>query len=139
MQHESRELAEARKLLSEFDRDMSEPRAKAHLSDALDFLAAVAEANTPDGEREIGRNLVFAYATRILVKVRALLQEVSRPPLSELDYWYEILDEFSQYGFESSEIDAMRSELRQRLVSRHIAQMTESEKKEILKILTKAE
>lgn len=130
---ESRELISARKLLSLFEAEMALPSAKSRLSEALSVLAEIVE--TEGAEGQIARNLASVYGAKAAAASAALLEGPVQASPAELDHWEDLLSEFARSVFESAPVVAMSSKFNQRLVSRHVAQMTKSEKDELVRLL----
>ena len=130
---ESRELTSARKLLSEFEGEMTSPSAAAKLSEALSLLSDIVEAGGVEGR--IARNVVGVYAAKAVASVDATLSKPGEASAAELRHWEELLAEFGRCGFESSPAVAAISQLSKRLATRYVAQMTQTEKEVLLRKL----
>jgi len=132
---ESRELTSARRLLSEFEGDMTSPNAAVKLSEALSLLSGIVEAGGPEGP--IARNVVGVYAAKAVTAVDAILARPGAASAAELRQWQELLNEFGLCGFESSPVAAALSKLSKRLATRYVSQLTKTEKEVLLKKLEK--
>lgn len=98
MLSEPSNLDTARKLLAEFERQMSEPGCIVHLSDALNLLSDIADA---DGELGgICQKLTTTYAEKTIVEVVPLLTAGEHIYEEKLDHWIEILSEFGRCNFD---------------------------------------
>ena len=131
--HESRELTSARRLLSEFEGEMTSPSAATKLSEALSLLSGIAEAT--GAEQQIARNVVGIYAAKAVAAVDATLAKPGEASAAELRHWQELLTEFGRCGFESSPAIAALSKLSKRLATRYVSQMTQTEKEVLLRKL----
>jgi len=130
---ESRELTSARRLLSEFESEMTSPSAATKLSEALSLLSDIVEAAGAEGQ--IARNVVGVYAARAVASVDATLAKPGETSAAELRHWEELLTEFGRCGFESSPAVAALSKLSKRLAIRYVSQMTQIEKEVLLRKL----
>lgn len=133
--NESRELTSARRLLSEFEGDMTSPTAATKLSEALSLLAGIVEAAGAEGR--IARNLVGVYAAKAVASVDAILARPGEASADELRQRQELLNEFGRCGFESSPALAALSKLSKHLATRYVSQMTQTEKEVLLRKLEK--
>ncbi len=131
--HESRELPSARRLLSEFEADMTSPSAATKLSEALSLLSGMVEAAGAEGQ--IARNVVGVYAAKVVAAVDATLTKPGEASAAELRHWVELLTEFGRCGFESSPAVAALSKLSKRLATRYVTQLTQTEKEVLLRKL----
>ena len=130
---ESRDLVSARRLLSEFEGEMSSPTAVAKLSEALSLLSDIVEAGETESQR--ARNIVDVYAAKVVASVDATLAKPGEASAAELRHWDELLSEFGRCGFESPALAAALSRLSKRLATRHVAKLTQTEKEVLLKKL----
>ena len=130
---ESRELTSARRLLSEFEGEMTSPSAATKLSETLALLSDIVEAAGAEGQ--IARNLVGVYAAKAVAAVDATLAKPGEASAAELRHWEELLNEFGRCGFESSPVLAALSKLSKRLATRYVSQMTQTEKEVLLRKL----
>jgi len=130
---ESRELTSARRLLSEFEVDMTSPSAATKLSEALSLLSGIVEAAEAEGR--IARNVVGVYAAKVVAAVDATLAKPGEASAVELRHWEELLTEFGRCGFESSPAVAALSKLSKRLATRYVSQLTQTEKEVLLRKL----
>ena len=130
---ESRELTSARKLLSEFEREMSQPSAKTKLTEALSLISDIVEEAGP--ESQVGENLAQVYASKTAASVTAILNEPGEISLAVLTQWEELLTEFGRSGIESASLVAAKASLSKRLASRYVAQLTQAEKELLLRRL----
>src|SRR5712671_6297555 len=132
MKHdESRELTSARKLLSEFEREMAMPGAKTKLSEALSIISGAMEGL--GAERQIARNIIQVYAAKAAASATATLNEPGEVSLAVLNHWKELLAEFGRNGVESAPVVAALSTLSKRSASRYVAQMTRAEREVLLR------
>ena len=130
---ESRDLVSARRLLSEFESEMSSPGAATKLSEALSLLSDVAE---DEGEESrIARNVVAVYTAKTVAAVEAALSKPGEVAVAELRHWQELVAEFGLCGFESPQAAAALSKIGKRLATRHVSKMTQTEKEVLLKKL----
>jgi len=130
---ESRELTSARRLLSEFEGEMTSPSAATKLSEALSLLSGIVEAGGAEGP--IARNVVGVYAAKAVASVDATLAKPGAASAAELRHWQELLNEFGLCGFESSPVVAAVSKLSKRLATRYVSQLTQTEKAVLLRKL----
>ena len=130
---ESRELDSARKLLSEFESEISLPTAKGKLSEALSLLEEIAEND--GAESQVARNLAAVYGAKTAASANTIPEGTVQASPNELYHWEGLLREFGRCGFELPPIDAALSKLNQRLASRYVAQLTDAEKQALLKQL----
>jgi len=131
--NESRELASARRLLSEFEIEMSSPGAVAKLSEALSLLSDVVEIE--EAESQIARNVVAVYAAKAVARVDAMLAKPGEASAAELHHWQDLLTEFERCGFESPPTTAALTKLRKRFATRHVSKLTQTEKEVLLRKL----
>jgi hypothetical protein len=130
---ESRELTSARRLLSEFEGEMTSPNAATRVSEALSLLSGIVEAGGAEGP--IARNVVGVYAAKAVASVDATLARPGEASAAELRHWQELLTEFGLCGFESSPVTAALSKLSKRLATRYVSQLTQTEKEVLLRKL----
>lgn len=130
---ESPELASARRLLSELEKEIALPGALAKLSEALALLAEAAEGDDP--EPQIARNLMGVYAAKVVSRANAVLEMPGEAAPAELHHFRDLLEEFQASGMESEEIAATLSRIGKRLATRHVSKLTHGEKEVLLKQL----
>jgi hypothetical protein len=130
---ESRELATARKLLAEFEIEMTSSGAEAKLSEALSLLSDTVEEGGAQGT--LARNIVGVYAAKTVAAVDATLGKPGEVSAAELRHWQELLKEFERCGFESPPLAGALSRLGKRLATRHVSKLTQFEKEVLLKKL----
>jgi hypothetical protein len=130
---ESRELASARELLSEFESEMTSEGAVARLSEALSLLSDVVDGAGAEGQ--IARNVVAVYAGKAVAAVDTTLARPGEASAAELRHWEDLLAEFGRCGFESPPVVAALSKLGKRLATRHVSKMTQTEKEVLLRKL----
>ena len=130
---ESRELAAARKMLSEFESEMTSPGAEAKLSEALSLLSDTVEEGGAQGP--LASNIAGVYATKAVAAVDATLAKPGEASAAELRHWQELLKEFERCGFESPPVAGALARLSKRLATRHVSKLTQFEKEVLLKKL----
>jgi hypothetical protein len=133
MPDESRELDSARKLLSEFESEMTTPGVEAKLSEALSLLSDTVEEGGAEGR--LASNIVGVYAAKTVTAVDATLAKPGEVSAAELRHWQDLLKEFEICGFESPPVAAALSKVGKRLATRHVAKLTQFEKEVLLKKL----
>jgi len=130
---ESRELTSARRLLSEFEDEITSGGAATRLSEALSLLSEISDAG--EAESQIARNVVAVYAAKAVACVEATLAKPGEASAAELRHWEELLTEFGRCGFELPQALAAISKLSKRLATRYVSQMTQIEKEVLLRKL----
>lgn len=134
---ESRELASARELLAEFERDAASPEAIARLSEALSFLADLIDGG--GAEAHVAKNIAGVYAAKVAALADAVLDKEGEPSLAEIRHWKELLEEFGRSGVDSPVAAAEAAKLSKRAATRYVGQLTPGEKEHLLKQLEQDE
>ncbi|HUL95054.1 MAG TPA: hypothetical protein VLT89_03525 [Usitatibacter sp.] len=130
---ESRELATARTLLAEFERDAESPDAHARLSEALALLADIVDEG--GGEGHVAKNLAGVYAAKVAASAEAMLERAGESSLSEMRHWRDLLEEFGRCGMQAPPAAAALAELSKRFATRYVGQLSKTEKQFMLKQL----
>lgn len=133
---DSKEMAEARRLLGRFEAEMEQPEGLVHLSEALSIIADLRAESASEIEKQVAANISLAYMKKTQAHVESLFSREPSVRFENIGEWLKIFWEFEAYGFTlPPDIAEFRSKLLTEKVKREIALMSPSERKEILRQL----
>jgi len=133
---ESKDLTEARVLLSKFEVEIERSEGLIHLAEALSLLADVATDATSVELKQTCSNVASAYAKKVQAKVQPLLTPEPSVDRETGDHWLRVFSEFERSGFAlPSAVTECHSELFVRKSAHVMRLMSPSERERLLQRL----